>query len=484
MKKLILIHTFIISFVLFVVPILTPLFLVGRVSIPDSSISAAEEQGGGVVSPTDHEISGNQWLFIIGIDSYTNLPRLNTSVNDAKAVKDILLKRYLFDEYHVIELYNEEATRRNILGKLRYLTRRVGPEDSVTIFYSGHSNLDSANREGNWMPVEAGTENRSSWISNKDIYDYLKIDAIKAKHVLLIVDSCFSGDTLKSYSGEMARVTDEVIRQAYKQGSRQVITSGGIKPVIDEGVSGNSIFTYFLIEGLKENKRPFLIPSELFKGIKTGLEKNGNQTPRFGTLKNKGGQKGGELLLFINRDELARLKEIKWRDRMVRKKLRSSYEDLSVMQIQSMPHVEIREEKEWGFYGHSTIHHQYEIKSVGYEKVVIDHATGLMWHQNGSERFKDKEKIAGWIDNLNLKGYAGFNDWRLPTAEEAASLLEPTQKFSDMYVDTVFDNKQPWIWTGDSYGYDAAWAISACYGSVFWSKFNEYYTIRPVRSIK
>jgi hypothetical protein len=63
----------------------------------------AEEQGGEaiLVSPIGHEISGNQWLFVIGIDSYTNLPRLNTSVNDAKAVKDILLKRYHFDEYHV-----------------------------------------------------------------------------------------------------------------------------------------------------------------------------------------------------------------------------------------------------------------------------------------------------------------------------------------------------------------------------------------------
>ncbi|MBT3880386.1 MAG: DUF1566 domain-containing protein [Candidatus Scalindua sp.] len=470
MKKIILFHVFIILFVFLVFSIVT----------------VAEEQKGSValVSPTGHEISGNQWLFVIGIDSYTNLPRLNTSVDDAKAVKEILLKRYLFDEYHVIELYNEEATRRNILGKLRYLTRRVGPEDSVTIFYSGHGALDSAKREGSWIPVEGGMEERSSWISNKDIYNFLKIGAIQAKHVLLITNSCFSGDSFRSFRGEIPRASDEVIKQAYKQGSRQVITSGGAKPVVNKRVSDNSVFTHFFLKGLEGNKKPFFIPSELFKGIKVGLEKNGDRTPGFGTLKNKGGEKGGELLFFLNLDELARLKEIEWQERMVRKKLRSSYEDLSVMQIQSMPHIEIREEKEWGFYGHSTIHHQYEIKSVGYEKVVIDHATGLMWHQNGSERFKDKEKIAGWVDNLNLKGYAGFNDWRLPTAEEAASLLEPTQKFNDMYVDKVFDNKQPWIWTGDSYGYDAAWAMSACYGSVFWSKYNEYYSIRPVRSMK
>jgi len=470
MKKNMFIHAFIISFIF----------------LAFSIVSIAEEQDGGavLVSPTGQDISGNQWLFLIGIDSYIHFPRLKTSVNDAKTVKDILLKRYYFDEYHVIELYDGEATRRNILAKLRYLTRRVGPEDSVTIFYSGHGGLDSSKREGSWIPVEGGVEERSSWISNKNIYDYLKTDALKAKHALLIADSCFSGDSFRGYKEIIPRVTDEVIKQAYKEKSRQVITSGEIKPVVEDGISDNSIFTRFLTKGLKENKKPFLIPSELFKGIKSGLEKSSNKTPIFGTLNDKGGEKGGEVIFYLNKDELARLKEEKWQDRSARKKLRSSYRDLSVIQIQSMPHIKIREEQEWGFYGHSTLRHKYEAKSIGYEKVVIDHTTGLMWHQSGSERFKDKEKIAGWVDNLNLKGYAGFNDWRLPTAEEAASLLESTQKYSDMYVDTVFGNKQPWIWTGDSYGNDAAWAVSACYGSVFWSKFNEYYCIRPVRSMK
>lgn len=470
MKKLIIFHVFIISFALFLYSITT----------------VAEEQKGVVtlVAPTGHEIGGNQWLFVIGIDSYSNLPRLNSSVRDAKAVKEILLKRYLFDEYHIIELYNEEATRRNILGKLRYLTRRVGPDDSVTIFYSGHGGLDPARREGSWIPVDGDTEDQSSWISNKDIYNFLKIGAIQAKHVLLVSDSCFSGDFFRSYKGVIPRASDKVIKQAYKQVSRRVITSGGIKPVVNKRVSDHSIFTHFFLMGLEGNKKPFLIPSELFKGIKTGLEKNGDQSPGFGTLKNKGGQNGGELVLFLNQDELERIKKIKWQERTARKTLRSSYRNLSVMQIQSMPHIEIREEKEWGFFGHSTIHHQYELKSIRYDKVVIDHTTGLMWHQSGSERFKDKGKITDWINNLNLKGYAGFNDWRLPTAEEAASLLEPTQRFGDMYVDTVFENKQPWIWTGDSYGDNAAWAISACYGSVFWSKYNEYYSIRPVRTMK
>jgi hypothetical protein len=44
--------------------------------------------------------------------------------------------------------------------------------------------------------------------------------------------------------------------------------------------------------------------------------------------------------------------------------LRSSYKTLSVSQVQSMPNVSIREKHKWGFYGHSTIKHDYSLKAV------------------------------------------------------------------------------------------------------------------------
>jgi hypothetical protein len=65
--------------------------------------------------------------------------------------------------------------------------------------------------------------------------------------------------------------------------------------------------------------------------------------------------------------------------------LRSSYETLSLSQVLSMPNVSIRKKHEWGFYGHSTINHDYNLKAVSGDKVVVDNATGLMWHQGGSD---------------------------------------------------------------------------------------------------
>ena len=51
------------------------------------------------------------WLFVIGINTYIEWPRLKTAVNDARSVKDVLLSRYYFYKKNLIELYDEQATR-------------------------------------------------------------------------------------------------------------------------------------------------------------------------------------------------------------------------------------------------------------------------------------------------------------------------------------------------------------------------------------
>ena len=253
------------------------------------------------VSPAGGEVTGSQWLFVIGIDTYIHWPRLNTAVNDAKAVKDVLLSRYHFEKGNLIELYDEQATRKNIIGKLRYLAGKVRKDDSVVIFYAGHGHLDPITKDGSWIPVESGTNDASAWISNHKIKNYLNVDAIKAKHILLISDSCFSGDFFRGHRGKLPEVNDKVIKRAYKLNSRQAITSGGLEPVTDEGFGGNSVFSHFFVKGLKENQKPFFVPSDFFPDIKAGVAENAEQFPRFGSLKDTGGQQGGELVLFLKR---------------------------------------------------------------------------------------------------------------------------------------------------------------------------------------
>jgi len=165
--------------------------------------------------------------------------------------------------------------------------------------------------------------------------------------------------------------------------------------------------------------------------------------------------------------------------------LRSAYKTLSVSEVQSMPNVSIREKDDWGFYGHSTINHDYNLKTIGGDKVVVDIATGLMWHQSGSDNYMYREQAKEWVEDLNSEeGYAGYNDWRLPTVDEAVSLLE-SNKRTDLYIDPIFSNKQKWIWTGDRFGSEAAWHVIFYDGYVNWYNFYDYcHCVRPVRSVR
>ena len=289
-------------------------------------------------------MKGDQWLFVIGIDTYIEWPRLETAVNDAKAIRDILLSRYHFDRSHVIELYDEQATRKNIIGRLRELARNIRENDSLVIYYAGHGHLDTITKSGSWIPVESGIRDASVWISNNDIKNYLKVDAIKAKHVLLISDSCFSGDFFRGHRGKLPEVDDEVIKRAYNLTSRQAITSGGLEPVVDEGFGGHSVFSHFLIKTLKENSKPFLVPSDLFPEIKAGVAENAEQFPRFGSLVGTGGQQGGELVLFLREDsrivDLAAMTEERERELMLLKQMENAAEEARKKEVKEIERYE------------------------------------------------------------------------------------------------------------------------------------------------
>ncbi|MBN1348141.1 DUF1566 domain-containing protein [candidate division KSB1 bacterium] len=127
---------------------------------------------------------------------------------------------------------------------------------------------------------------------------------------------------------------------------------------------------------------------------------------------------------------------------------------------------------------------QFDSQEIKGDKVIIDGATGLMWQQSGSPDLMIYDNAKKWIADLNRKGYAGFHDWRLPTLEEAMSLIEPEKRHSDLYIEPAFDKTQFLIWTSDMVkGGSRAWIVGFlngdCYGFDLLG-FSSY--VRAVRS--
>ncbi|MEN8155154.1 MAG: protein kinase [Acidobacteriota bacterium] len=117
------------------------------------------------------------------------------------------------------------------------------------------------------------------------------------------------------------------------------------------------------------------------------------------------------------------------------------------------------------------------------QKVVIDGKTGLMWHHRGSFKAMSIKTAREWIKELNRKRFAGFNNWRLPTIEEGASLLEKKEWYGGLHIFSVFSVVQKEIWTSDiNADKNTNWIVSFRKGRIRnVSLFRKKFFVRPVR---
>ena len=236
---------------------------------------------------------GRFHALVIGNQNYKHLTKLKTPVADAKAVTEVLGQQYGF----TVDLLLDE-TRTNIMLALAKLRRTMtSSKDNLLIYYAGHGYLDEATGTGYWQPVDAESDNDVYWIPTDEITHLLK--AIQAKHVLVVMDSCYSGSLLtRGDSGAMLPTgmeQDEWMRRMQYRRSRTVLTSGGEEPVADGGGSGHSVFAQAFIEVLRENKK-ILDGQSLFDRIKRLVAMNAKQTPYYGNI-NMTGHDGGDFIL-------------------------------------------------------------------------------------------------------------------------------------------------------------------------------------------
>lgn len=93
-------------------------------------------------------------------------------------------------------------------------------------------------------------------------------------------------------------------------------------------------------------------------------------------------------------------------------------------------------------------------------QVVADKNSGLMWQQSGSSgRGMHFSEAQAYIEQLNRESFAGYNDWRLPTLDEAMTILETQKMNGELYIDPLFDQTNYLIWTADQLAGTGAWTV-------------------------
>lgn len=194
---------------------------------------------------------GKSWAVVIGIDDYEKAPRLKYATADAKAMTGVLQQQ----GFQVAALYNQQATKAAIERELGdKLIDRVGENDRVVIFYAGHGETKTARggkTMGYLLPVQGQQDALSeTGISMGRIKELA--DALPSKQVLFLVDVCYGGIAGQQFRSTLPPMTVAYLKMITRERGRQLISAGGPdQQAMESPEWGHSVFTYYLLEGLK-----------------------------------------------------------------------------------------------------------------------------------------------------------------------------------------------------------------------------------------
>lgn len=136
---------------------------------------------------------------------------------------------------------------------------------------------------------------------------------------------------------------------------------------------------------------------------------------------------------------------------------------------------------------------------VNKDNTIMDNKAGLMIIQDPTLLGEAFKKVMTFADahkaiaDLNIKGYGGFKDWRLPTVEELVGMTDRT-KYDPCYNTTIFKGKfDDCYWSGERCAWNSkkeqesltegsAWCVLSGFGLVGSDYKYSHFYVRPVRS--
>lgn len=249
----------------------------------------------------DVEVYDHSWALVIGINKYREWPRLDYAVDDAKSVREMLIDKFGFPASRITLLTDEEATLQNMKNALSTIADKSDKNDRVLIYFSGHGqtlDLKGGGQMGFLIPVEGSTKDNKLYATCLPMADVKTLSSlIPAKHILFLVDACYSGLAASTQRG-LPRETKLYLKQITTAKGRQIITAGGKGEESEENPEwGHGAFTYKLLEGLDKGLADqdgdgIITSTELAGYLKSRVAQisHNKQTPQFKFLTDDEGE--------------------------------------------------------------------------------------------------------------------------------------------------------------------------------------------------
>jgi len=178
------------------------------------------------------------------------------------------------------------------------MREKLGPQDNLLIYYAGHGEISADRQTGYWIPSDAVAGNNKTWISNAAISDIL--NAMQARHVLVVADSCYSGAMTRAASPTFNAASMPAdkwapwVKTMVNGRSRTALTSGGVEPVPDVGAGNHSFFARAFLNALTDNKK-LMEAQRVFRQVSTSLALSTSalpQSPQYAPIRFAGHESG------------------------------------------------------------------------------------------------------------------------------------------------------------------------------------------------
>jgi hypothetical protein len=137
---------------------------------------------------------------------------------DIDSMQRALTERWGFQPGDVVALRDQDATRDHILDQIAALEQRSAPGDTVLIYFSGHgtsandndNNFDLPYATGAWVPYDLDYSStpaaqRTLIVGRRDLVPRLKRLDQGGRWVVVVSDSCYSGQVVRSFGQSFSR---------------------------------------------------------------------------------------------------------------------------------------------------------------------------------------------------------------------------------------------------------------------------------------
>lgn len=138
---------------------------------------------------------GEIYFFIIAVDAYLKENDLKHSRRDANEMLSIFHKHSNVKKKNIYTLFDENATKLNILKHLNNFQKILSSNDKIVIYFSGHGLIN--NYSNFFVPYDGDKQNYVSCITNSFIAD--SISEFKTELSILILDCNFSKTEYDTY---------------------------------------------------------------------------------------------------------------------------------------------------------------------------------------------------------------------------------------------------------------------------------------------